>query len=229
MKYHLSFVAFMAIGLAAAQGIRGEARIEKKRSDSDLCTYTPSTQPFQSQKLTTSDSVPVPDSVHIESYPAIPPPVEPTDISSDDSCSTALTTITTTRTVSVITQIPSSLASVTGTVDLSSSMPSQSAPSTSETGGIELSTWLAPQPSAGTATDFVPAPSSVASDGEESSAAPPYAPAPTASDTTTATVIIEPTPSTSSASELPGFTDAAGTVGVPVIVAGVLGWAALVL
>ncbi|KAI4953295.1 hypothetical protein J4E86_006836 [Alternaria arbusti] len=206
MKYHLSFVAFMAIGLAAAQGIRGEVRIEKKRSESDLY------------------SVPVPDSVHVESYPAIPPPVEPTDISSDissdDSCSTALTTITTTRTVSVITQIPSSLASVTGTVDLSSSMPSQSAPLTSETGGIELTTWLAPQPPSGTATDFVPAPSS---------AAPPYAPAPTASDTTTATVIIEPTPSTSSASELPGVTDAAGTVGVPVVVVGVLGWAALVL
>ncbi|KAI4633763.1 uncharacterized protein J4E87_000929 [Alternaria ethzedia] len=112
MKYNLSFVAFMALGFAAAEGIRGEARIEKKRSDSDLY------------------SVPVPDSVHIESYPAVPPPVEPTDISSDDSCSTALTTITTTRTVSVITQIPSSLASVTGTADLSSSVPSQSAPST---------------------------------------------------------------------------------------------------
>ncbi|KAI4931306.1 hypothetical protein J4E85_003896 [Alternaria conjuncta] len=211
MKYHLSFVAFIAIGFAAAEGIQGGARIEKKRSESDLY------------------SVPVPDSVHIESYPAVPPLVEPTDISSDDSCSTALTTITTTRTVSVITQIPSSLASVTGTVDLSSSMPSQSAPSTSETGLIELTTWLAPQSPSGTATDFVPAPSSVASDGEESSAAPPYAPAPSASDTTTATVIVEPTPSTTSASGLPGFTDAAGTVGVPVMVAGVLGWMALVL
>ena len=229
MKYHLSFVAFIAIGFAAAEGIRGEARIEKKRSDSDLCMYTPSIRSFQSQKLTTSDSVPVPDSVHVESYPAIPPPAEPTDISSDDSCSTALTTITTTRTVSVITHIPSSLASVTGTVDLSSSGPSQSAPSTSETGAIELSTWLAPQQPSGTATDFVPAPSSVAFDGEESSAVPPYAPAPTASDMTTATVIVEPTTSTSSAPDLPVFTDAAGTVGVPVIVAGVLGWAALVL
>ncbi|KAI4639975.1 hypothetical protein J4E93_008774 [Alternaria ventricosa] len=206
MKYHLSFVAFIAIGFAAAQGI------EKKRSESDLY------------------SVPAPDSVHAESdYPAIPPPVDPTDISSADSCSTALTTITTTRTISVITQIPSSLASVTGTVDLSSSALSQSAPLASETGIIELTTWLAPQPSSGTATDFVPAPSSTAPEGEESSAAPPYAPVPTASDTMTDTVSVEIPSSTSSASGLPGFTDAAGAVGVPVVAAGVLAWAALVL
>lgn len=94
---------------------------------------------------------------------------------------------------------------------------------------IELSTWLAPQPPRGTATDFVPVPSSVASDGEESSVEPPYAPAPTASIEPTETTSDGTTSSTSISSGLPVFTDAAGVVGVPVVVVGVFGLAALVL
>jgi hypothetical protein len=98
---------------------------------------------------------------------------------------------------------------------------------TSVTGVIELSTWIAPQPSSDTVT--VIAPDSSATDIEESSVASPQVPYPTASDKPTGTTSVGTTSSMSTAPGLPVFTAAADAVGVPVAVACVLGWVALVL
>lgn len=174
----------------------------------------------------TPDSVPAPSAGYPEpSSNMVMPSVPPSAFTSDDSCSTVLITITTTRTVSVVTQIPSSLLTVTGIVELSSFMPSQPLPLTSATGLIELSTWESFQPTSGAVT--VVFPESSAAD-EESSFASPQVPYPTATDKPISTTTVVPSSHTST-SGLPGFTDAADVMRVPVVVAGLLGWAALVL
>jgi hypothetical protein len=180
---------------------------------------------MKSWKLIHADSVPAPSAGYlVPSSAIVVPSALPSEVTSDDSCSTALITITTTRTVSVVTQIPSSLLTVTGIIELSSSMPSQPLPSTNATGVIEISSWVAPQPSS-TAVTIIVLGSSTAD--EESSVAPSQVPYPTASDEPTSTTAIGTTSSTSSG--LPAFTDAAGVIKAPVVVAGMLGWAALVL
>jgi hypothetical protein len=152
------------------------------------------------------DSVPVPSAGYPEpSSNIIIPSALPSEFTSEYSCSMALTTITTTRTVSVVTQIPSSLLIVTGIVELSSFMPSQ--------------------PASSAVTVIVPG--SSAAD-EESSVVPPQVPYPTASSKPVSTTTVASTSSTSTPG-LPEFTDAAEAMKVPVVVAGLLGWAALVL
>jgi hypothetical protein len=183
---------------------------------------------MKSWKLIPADSVPTPSAGHLEpSSDIIVPSALPSEVTSDDWCSTALITITTTRTVSVVTQIPFSLLTVTGIVELSSFMPSQPLPPTSATGIIQLSSWAA-QPSSSAVTIIVPGNSATYIG--ESSVSPPRIPYPTASDKPTSTTTVGTT-SYTSASGLPDFTAAAaaGAVKVLVGVAGVLGWAALVL
>jgi hypothetical protein len=107
-------------------------------------------------------------------------------------------------------------------------MPPQPVEPTSVTGVMDLSTWLVTQLPSDMVTLIVPG-SSSAADSEESSVAPPQVPHPTASDKPTGTTSAGTTSSMSTAPGLPEFTDAADAVRVPVVVAGVLGWAALLL
>ncbi|CAN9449820.1 unnamed protein product [Alternaria alternata] len=209
MKCPFCFIVFVAF--VTAKDIRDETPSELHNED-----------PYATSLLY---SVPAPLPVYPEpSSDVIAPSAMPSDVSSDDGCSTALITITTTRTVSVVTQIPSSLLTVTGIVELSSFVPSQPLPPTTATGVIETSSWIVPQLPSTAVTVIVPG--SSAAD-EESSVVLSQIPYPTAGDKPLSTTSVGTTSSKSLG--LPVFTDAADAIRVPVVVAGIIGWVALVL
>jgi hypothetical protein len=161
-------------------------------------------------------------------------------------------TITATRTVSVVTKIPSSLTSLTGIIDLSSFMPprpsaslftsvissalssymlpSHPEPSTSVSGIADSSSFAEPSevpyPTGTTPTDLT---------------TPILPPSPTEAVPTTAivptgilptsngTAVIPTGTGVSATPGLPVFTDAADVVRVPVALVGAIGWAVLML
>ncbi|KAG9190434.1 hypothetical protein G6011_08522 [Alternaria panax] len=209
MKCQFCFIAFVAF--VTAQGIQNETPPEILDEDA----YSTSTL----------YSVPAPSAGYAApSSDIVVPSALPSKVTSDDSCSTALITITTTRTVSVVTQIPSDLLTVTGIVELSSFMPSQPLLPTSATGIVEISSWVAPEPPSTAVTVIVPESNTADA---ESNVVAPETPYPTASDTPISTSIVGTTSSMSPG--LPVFTDAANAVRVPAVVAGILRWAILVL
>ncbi|KAL1794186.1 hypothetical protein ACET3X_007607 [Alternaria dauci] len=207
MKYPLCLIVFVAF--VTAQDIQDETPSDYN----DEGTYATS---VLYPAHTPSPGYPEPSSGIFDSSAV------PSEVTSDDWCSTTHITITTTRTVSVVTQIPSSLLTVTGIVELSSFMPSQPLLSTSETGVIESSSGTAPQLPSTAVTVTVPGTSATH---EESSVALSKIPYPTASDRPASTTGVGTTSSQSPG--LPVFTDAADAIRVPFVVAGIIGCVAL--